>query len=433
MKSGHLATRLMLIAIFLTVLIYFGVYLTAFFNDPYAISHAYDYTSEDAVTVSGYVVREEEALSGGGELVYCQRGEGERVRAGGTVALVYSSAQALEQADDLRALEEQMQQLLYAKNLSAGAQTALRLDEDISQRLISLRASMAAGDLAKADETGFALRTSLLRRSYAMDGTDSLDGAIADLQARIDQMAAGGDAGATRISASQGGLFSSLVDGYESVLTPESIQDMTVADYEAIAPTGQTDGVGKIVYGDKWYYVALMDGGDIAHMSVGDTVTLRFQKGLDRDLEMEVEAVSPAQDGRHVVTFSSRRYVSLTTLLRHQSAQVIFASYTGIRVPRAAVRIVTEKIVDEEGSPVLDEEGMEQFRRTTGVYCLWGNTARFKPVDILWQEDEYLLAVPSASALAGYASDSTREGRRLRAGDEVITTSAELYDGKVIR
>lgn len=433
MKSGHLATKLMLTAIFLAVAVYFGVYVAAFFNDPYTISHAYAYTSENAVTVSGYVVREEEALSGGGELIYCQRAEGERVPVGGTVAQIYSDAQSLARADDLRALEEQMQQLTYARNLTAGAQTTLRLDEDVSQRLIAMRSAMAAGDLTEADEAGFALRTSLLRRSYAAGDGASLDSAIASLQAQIDQLAAQGDAGTTRISAQRGGLFSSLVDGYESVLTPERIQDMTVADYEAIAPSGQTGGVGKLIYGDQWYYIALMDSEDIAHMAIGDTVKLRFQKGLDRDLEMKVSAVSPAQDGRQVVTFTSRQYISLTTLLRHQSAQVIFSSYTGIRVPRSAVRIVSEPVTDEEGNPVLDEDGMQQVQRTTGVYCLWGNTAKFKPVDILWQEEEYLLAVPSQSGLERYTSASTRESRRLRAGDEVITTAVELYDGKVIQ
>ena len=76
MKTGNLATRLMMAAIFLTVLIYFAVNLAAYFMDPYTITVAYGYTGENAVTVSGYVVREEEVLPGGGELVYSSRGEG---------------------------------------------------------------------------------------------------------------------------------------------------------------------------------------------------------------------------------------------------------------------------------------------------------------------------------------------------------------------
>ena len=82
MKTGTLATKLMLAAIFLTVLVYFAVSTAAYFTDPYTTTVAYSFVGEDAVTVSGYVVRDEEVLPGGGELVYSSRSEGERVGRG---------------------------------------------------------------------------------------------------------------------------------------------------------------------------------------------------------------------------------------------------------------------------------------------------------------------------------------------------------------
>lgn len=72
----------MLAAIFLTVLVYFAVSTAAYFTDPYTTTVAYSFVGEDAVTVSGYVVRDEEVLPGGGELVYSSRSEGERVGRG---------------------------------------------------------------------------------------------------------------------------------------------------------------------------------------------------------------------------------------------------------------------------------------------------------------------------------------------------------------
>ena len=111
MKTGSLATKLMLAALLLTVLVYFGVSAASYFMDPFTTTLVYDYTSENAVSVSGYVVRQEEILTGGsGDLVYFSRGEGEKVSKGGTVALVYQSAQALQDANTLRSLEEQLDQ-----------------------------------------------------------------------------------------------------------------------------------------------------------------------------------------------------------------------------------------------------------------------------------------------------------------------------------
>ena len=71
----------------------------------------------------------------------------------------------------------------------------------------------------------------------------------------------------------------------------------------------------------------------------------------------------------------------------------------------------------------LMEDGTELTEKTTGVYCVWGSAARFKPVDIVWQEESYILVTPTEGASAT---------RTLRAGDEVITAAEDLFDGKVI-
>ena len=67
MKTSSLATKLMLAAILLTVLVYFGVNAASYFLDPFSTTLVYDFTSENAVTVSGYVVREEAVLSQPGQ------------------------------------------------------------------------------------------------------------------------------------------------------------------------------------------------------------------------------------------------------------------------------------------------------------------------------------------------------------------------------
>ena len=416
MKTGSLATKLMLTAILLTVLVYFAVNAASYFLEPFSTSLVYDYTSENAVTVSGYVVREETVLSGGaGDLVYFSRGEGERVSRGGTVALVYQSAQSLQDANALRSLEEQLDQLADARALAAGSSATARLDEEVADSLIAFRGAMAAGDLSTAEEPADALRSAVLRRSFAYSGTASLDAAIAQLQEQITALSASAGAGTTRITAPEAGLFSSMVDGYETVLTPERLETMTPADYRSLAPQQTAGSCGKMVYGTRWYFVTLMKTEDMGSMAAGDTVTLRFQNGLDRDLTMTVHSISEEDKGQKLVVLAADDYLGLTTLLRHQNAQIIFDSYTGLRVPRSAVRILTETITDEEGGELTE--------KNTGVYCLWGAAARFKPVEVIWQEESYILVRPAEGA------SSTRV---LRAGDEAITAAADLFDGKVI-
>ena len=274
---------------------------------------------------------------------------------------------------------------------------------------------MATDNLSAAEEPGDTLRSAILKRSFAFSGTETLEATISSLQQQITTLTASAGAGTTAITAPSAGLFSSMVDGYESVLLPENLAGMTPTDYRAIAPQAVSNACGKMIYGTSWSFVTVMRTEDMGKMTEGDTVSLRFQNGLNRDITMTVSSISKEEGGQKVVVLSTDSYLNLTTLLRHQNAQIIFNSYSGLRVPRSAVRILTETVTDEDGTELTE--------KTTGVYCLWGSAARFKPVDIVWQEDSYILVTPAEGATST---------RTLRAGDEVITAAEDLYDGKVV-
>lgn len=422
MKTSNLSTKLMTIAIVLTVLVYFGASLVSYFSDPFSTTVAYTYTEDHAITVKGYVVREEAALKESGDKVYYPRREGERVSKNGSVALLYDSGDALRAANDLRALEQRMEQLLYARSLAGSIQSTVSLDDEVSDALSEFHAARATGNTRAMTDASRAVRAAVLRYCYAYTGTDELDRAIVSLQAEIDALSAVVGGAVTNVRAPKSGLFSSLVDGYESVLTPESLADMTPGEYLSLKPE-ETSSVGKMVYGLKWYFVTLLNAADAGEFTAGERVRLRFQAGLDRDLKLTVERISEAEDGQCLVVLSSDEHLGLTTLLRHQTAQIVFESYSGLRVPRSAVRIVWETVLDENGQPVLNADGSEKQRQVYGVYCLWGSTARFKKVNILWQEDEFIIV---ESAQVGDTM------RHLRPGDQVITAAEDLYDGKVI-
>ena len=106
---------------------------------------------------------------------------------------------------------------------------------------------------------------------------------------------------------------------------------------------------------------------------------------------------------------SSDQYLSFVSMLRDQKAELILESYTGLRVPKNALRI--------------DAEGQ------TGVYCLIGRNSYFKPVEVVYQGEDYCLVRPGEIQAV---RDSDLIFFTLRAGDEAIITASELYNGKVI-
>ena len=68
------------------------------------------------------------------------------------------------------------------------------------------------------------------------------------------------------------------------------------------------------------------------------------------------------------------------------------------------------------------EETTSKEVNVTGVYCVSGAKARFKPVEVLLTGDDYAVVRSAGST----------EKLRLRPGDEIIVAARDLYDGKVV-
>ena len=93
-------------ALFLCVVLYFGVQAFEYLEDPLTTVLAYRYEVEQTVDLSGFVVREERVLPDeGGGLLRIQRAEGERVAAGGTVASIYADQASLDRQAEIDSLE----------------------------------------------------------------------------------------------------------------------------------------------------------------------------------------------------------------------------------------------------------------------------------------------------------------------------------------
>jgi len=211
------------------------------------------------------------------------------------------------------------------------------------------------------------------------------------------------------------------VDGYETVLTPESLEALTPSSLENLKADGTvSSNVGKLVLGDTWYYAAAMPAAQAQELedqqADGVSLSLRFTKGVDQDLPVTLHSVGAEENGRVVAVFQGDTYLTQLTLLRQQSAQVITNRVEGIRVPREALRVVAKTVENEDGTT--------SETKTTGVYCVMGREAAFKPVSVLYSNENFALVKAEIS--------SNQELLRLRPGDEVIVKAYDLYDGKVV-
>lgn len=418
MKNSSFGTKCLLLAVTLGVLAYFGIQGLQYLGDPLTTTLAYNYQVEEGMDLSGYVVRREQVLADEASgLLRLQRSEGEKVGAGGTVALVYADQTSLDRQREIDELSGRIEQLQFAQEASLGSEVSLKLDAQIMRSLLDYRAELAAGRLDNAEEHETELKSLVLKRDYTYSDTEDLSGQIAELQSQLKELKAQAASSVRAVKAPVSGVYSAVVDGYETVLTPGLLADMTPSQLNAVqADETLTSQTGKLILGDNWYYAVTMSADQAkALRDSGGTMTLRFAKGVEQDQTVTLYAVGPEEQGRVVVTFRGEYNMAQVTLLRRQSAQLIWRTVAGIRVPNEALRAANTKV---------DQEGNRTTVESLGVYCVVGMEARFKPVEVLYSGDGFVLVRSTAA--------SDQESLRLRPGDEIIISAKDLYDGKVV-
>lgn len=403
MRKTSPLMKILPIAVLAAVLFYFAVQLYNYLSDPVSTTLVTEGQAEDTIALNGWLLRDEEVLPAQSGTLSRERQEGDHVGVGQVLATVYADDGALQTVSQIETLELQLQQLQFALTSYLDPDAALKLDTSITGDILTLRQTLTGGDYTAADSDIAQLKAAVLKRDHPYTSQEEIETEIKAVEGQISSLKAS-LSGAATVTAKAAGTYSAVCDGYETVLTTAFLEDVTPGKLARLQPAGTESSMGKLIYGDTWYYVVSLPEEQAAQLKALGTVTLRFAKGFDQNLRMQVTDVSAAENGQAAVTLSCRKYLAQTTLLRHQAADVILRTYEGLRVPSNALRV--------------SEEGV------TGVYCLDGVTAAFRPVTVLYQGQGYALVRPA---------DGAADTRTLRAGDEVIASAGALHDGKVIQ
>lgn len=402
MKKTSPLMKILPIAVLTAVLVYFAVQLYNYLSDPVNTTLVVAGQAEDTIALNGWLLRDEEVLPAQSGTLSRVRQEGERVGVGQVLARVYANDGALQTVSQIETLELQLQQLQFALTSYLNPDAALKLDTSITGDILTLRQSLTGGDYTAAEGDIAPLKAAVLKRDHSYASQEEIQTEIKSVEGQIKSLEA--SLSGTTVTARASGTYSAVCDGYETVLTKAFLEEVTPGKLARLRPVDEQSNMGKLIYGDTWYYVVTLPEEQASYLKSQGAVTLRFAKGFDQNIRMQVVSVSAPEDGQAAVTLSCRKYLAQTTLLRHQAADVILHTYEGLRVPSNTLRV--------------SEEGV------TGVYCVDGSTAAFRPVTVLYQGQGYALV---------RAADGASDTQTLRVGDEVIATAGALSDGKVIR
>ena len=412
MKQGTGLTRLVMVILFLAIVAYMVLSGLKTQMNPFKTVVVYTGVSEHSQTMEGWLFREEERLAPASGLISYNFNEGAKVALGQVVAVAYQSQEAMAQQQQIDSMNERYEQLRYVTDEDSHSEK--NLENYLMGSIVSLQVSSSRGDytqlVAQSDEIkSYAMRREYLYSQASAQEIDTEKAALEEQLAAVkDSLIQGG---MTTIAAAKGGVFSSFTDGYEELLSPESLYNEEgqvtrnlYLSMIATVPLPDNGAVGKIVSSNGWYLGLLVDEKDLPMYENIRRVNLRFSS-LGSTITMSISEISEVEEGQAVVLLYSRRNLPETITLRQQSCDIIFRSDEGIRIPQNTLRVL------EDGA--------------VGVYTVTGHQAEFKPVTIISEDGDYYIAVPNPA--------DAQDRRILRSGDEVIVTAAELYDGKVVR
>ncbi len=391
MERSDALIKFVSILVFIAVLVYLGASFISSYRDPLRTVTAAGMELRDGTATQGIIVRDEQVLTLSGENIAVTATEGAKIASGETVAMNYVGSAAMERAQQIGEIQQEIRRLTAIKNGKTSQELA-------SEALLALSRSLASGELTKLYDLEQDVDAYIISGTAVSDGMEAQR--IAELEEQLRYLSQSASADTVRLTAPFSGTFSFTVDGHEDI-SPEDIRDLRPGDLERLLDAGSQpprEALGKLIRGIRWYYVTEMSEAEAVKLRVGGTASLLFSRTYSADLSMRVESVSLAEDGLCTVVFSTDKYMQDIAAIRDVTAQVVFHTLSGVSVPREAVHL------NDEGKSV--------------VYVLRGATAHETEITIIAESGDY------------YMVEETRTG--LRVNDTVIVRAGNLYDGAVV-
>jgi len=399
MKRTDKLTNLIAVLLFAAFVIYAGAYAFRALQDTTVTAEAVAAELRPGGVANGIVVREETVLTSSERYIDITARDGSKVAAGAQLATAMGSEAALEKANRIHALEQEIARISSALAELDSAEDLTVRDETLRSAVDGITAAVARHELGGMDGDALNLRSLLFPGSA--EGTTKAE--LQALERELNSLQAESGEGSTILSADVGGVFSTMVDGYET-LSPAILENLTPArltGYMEREVSIPENAYGKLVSGFRWYFAAVMSESDAAHLTVGGTATLNFGRYYGADVYAKVKSISDTEAGSAAVVFVCDTALADTLAMRSVSADVVFETFSGIRVPTGALR--------------YDEETGEPY-----VWCITAMQLERKTVSVLYQDEDFVILS------RGSTPDALREG------NTVVVSGEDLYEGKVM-
>lgn len=386
-----------------------AIVLSFIFSDGIRYEVVQHGTMEKANSFEGVIIRDETVITGEKKgVLESLVSENEMVRKNKHVASIYESEIDDEAKNRLESINDRIEEIEKAKeDLSTSKSGVYQLEGVMDMKINEIRDASAKGDISAVSVSIDEINLLNDKRNALDKGSDYTDGALSELLSEKAEIEKSMGSSKQDVFASKAGIYTTDIDGFETILDPEAIGDMTPYDYDSLKKmqengkaTPPENAVCKIIEGTEWSVAFVATEKEISKLKEGSPVYIRAKNHAD-DCDARVSYISTPVNGNYLVVVTSDESCSWAMQERFVDIDLIRSRYSGLRVPIAALR-------------VKDNE--------TGVFTVVDGIVHFKKVNVLYKDTVYAIV-----------EENNTSGGGLLLYDEVITGSRrELKDGERI-
>lgn len=358
----------------------------------------------------GYVIREETVVQGNNYKngIVQIKTEGERVAKGDPIFRYYSNNEETL-VKKIQELDIKIQEAMENENNLFSSDIKL-LESQIQEKLIELE---TLNDIQKVSEYKKEINSKITKKAKIAGEKSPAGSYLKKLVEERSSYEKNLNSGAEYINAPVSGIVSYRVDGLEDILTPESfaslntkmLEDLKLKTGEIVASTGEN---GKVINNFEGYIVTSLNSKKASEAQIGDTVTLRLSNS--EEITSEVVYLIQEEDTR-LITFKITSGLELLANYRKITFDIIWWSYSGLKVPNTA--LVSEKRNTQDGEKDL--------------YFVIRNRAGYTdkiPVKVLKQNSAYSIITNYQSTELrekwGYTESETKNLKTIVLHDEIM-------------
>ena len=303
-------------------------------TDIFTVEEGIVYSEETDV---GYIIRNEQVVEGnnyknGMEQI---KTEGEKAAKGESIFRYYSKNEdnLKEQIADL---DEKIQEVMSAQS-NLPTSDVILIENQIDEKVEELNNLTDVTKLAECKKE----INELVTKKANIIGEKSPSGSyLKQLEEQRVALENELNSGAEYIYAPESGIVSYKVDGLEETLTPENFSTLSKEYLESLnLKTGKiiatSDERGKIIDNFECYIATISASEEAKNAKIGDDVQVRLSN--NEEIDAEIVYLSQENENEILLVLKIDRQIEELTNYRKISFDLIWWSYSGLKVPNQAI------------------------------------------------------------------------------------------------